>query len=232
MGTLFSPVPQDVERYRNLRAVSQELHRKIGKTIPRRTFEEVGDAIGIRRDGVLVFDSMDMTSVLMDCCLYDWFEDGRNLVQRYAEAHPAKPGTDEGYVLQASLQAIYRVLVVQSAVPGAGVHCRDVMNGGELFVMDLALSRSAKAGGGALATRTLPLGDYWMTSGAGLPVTSQAALDALRQLESEKRRPPRGPGMLPLAIVRACLAAGAAEYITYAETKPREPRWRPRRRRH
>jgi hypothetical protein len=38
---------------------------------------------------------MDVSSVLQDCCLYDWFEDGRNLVQRYAEAHPANPETEE-----------------------------------------------------------------------------------------------------------------------------------------
>ena len=63
--------------------------------------EEVGDAIGIRHNGVLVFASEDMSSVLMDCCLYDWFEHGRNVVQRYSEAHPAKPGTDEGYLLLA-----------------------------------------------------------------------------------------------------------------------------------
>ena len=55
-----------------------------------------------------------------------------------------------------------------SAVPGAGFHCQDVLNGGELFLMDLAMSQNVPKGNAALATRTIPLGEYWMTGGAGL----------------------------------------------------------------
>ena len=82
-----------------------DLNHRITKIIPRRAFEEVGEAIGIRHNDVLVFDSEDMSSVLMDCCLYDWFESGKNVVQRYSAAQPAKPGTDEGYLLPAYLLA-------------------------------------------------------------------------------------------------------------------------------
>src|SRR5215471_8220508 len=167
MATSFSPTRQDVERYRSLRAVSMELNHRILKTIPRQALDEIGDALGIRRNSALVFDSEDMTSVMMDCCLYDWYENGKNLVQRYAETHPATPGTDEGYLLQACLQAKYRILMVQSAVPGAGIHCQDVLNGGELFLMDIAMSQSVPNGNAALATRTISLGKYCMTGGAG-----------------------------------------------------------------
>ena len=178
--------------------------------------EEVGDAIGILRDGVLVFDSMDMSGVLMDCCLFDWFEDGKNLVQRYADTHPADPHTDEGYIQQACLQARYRVLFPQSTVPGAGLCCRDVLNEE------------------ALAARTLPLGEYWMTSGAALPVSSRDV--AQQTLDWIRRAAPgwsRGPGSLPLSMVRACLAGGAADHVAYAAVTPKhkEPRWQPRRRR-
>lgn len=87
MGTSFSPTRQDVERYRTLRALSMALNHRIIKAIPRQAYAEIGDALGIRRNGILVFDSADMTSVMMDCCLYNWFENGKNLVQRYAEMH-------------------------------------------------------------------------------------------------------------------------------------------------
>src|ERR1039458_2819822 len=175
--------------------------------------------------------STDMTSVMMDCCLYDWFENGKNLVQRYAETHPAKPGTDESYLLQACLQAKYRILVAHSAVPGAGFHCQDVLNGGELFLMDLALSQSVPSVDVALATRTIPLGEYWMTGGAGLPVSSKKSiLDALRRVDSEHDQPLEGPGGVALSIARACLAAGAADYVTYEspEANSRKPRRQPR----
>lgn len=229
---MVSPTRQDVERYRRLRALGLDLNHRIIKTIPRQAYDEVGDAIGVLHNGVLVFDSTDMTSVMMDCCLYDWFENGKNLVQRYAETHPASPATDESYLLQACLQAKYRILVVQSAVPGAGIHCQDVLNGGELFLMDLALSQSVPNVNAALATRTIPLGEYWMTSGAGLPVSSKKSiLDALRRIDTEHYQPLEGPGGVALSIARACLAAGAADHITYESTeassrKPRrQPRW-------
>jgi hypothetical protein len=209
-----------------LRALSRDLNHRIIKTIPRQAYDEVGNAIGILHNGVLVFDSADMTSVMMDCCLYNWFENGKNLVQRYSETHPAKPGTDESYLLNAYVQAKYRVLVVQSAVPDAGLHCHDVLNSEELFLMDLALSRSVRSGDAALATRTISLGEYWMTGGAGLPISRKAFQLALSRLESRKHESLEGPGRVALLIVRACLAAGVAEYVTYegAEGKSRKPR--------
>jgi hypothetical protein len=240
MAASFVPTRQDVQRYLSLRALGISLGSRMIKTIPRAAFDEIGGALGILRNGVLVFDSEDMTSVLMDCCLYDWFVDGKNLVQRYVEMHPASPGTDESYLLQAYLQAKYRIAVVHSTVPGAGVHCQDVLNGEELFLMDLGLSQSIPDGTAALATRTIPLGEYSMTGGAGLPISSKkAVLDGLRRIDSENHKPLQGPGGVALTIARACLAAGAADYITYQSTvadsrKPRlQPRWprhKPRRR--
>src|SRR5258708_27553074 len=73
MGTSFSPTRQDVERYRSFRALSMELNHRIIKTIPRQAYDEIGDALGIRRIGVLVFDSEDMTTVMIDFCRYDWY---------------------------------------------------------------------------------------------------------------------------------------------------------------
>ena len=233
METLFSPTREDVERYRGMRSASTDLSQGIVKTIPKRAMEEIGDAIGIRRNGVLVFDTLDVSSVLMDCCLYDWYENGKNLVERYAETHPANPGTDESYLLNAYLQAKYRILLTGEAVPGAGLHCQDVLNGGDLFLMDRALSQTVRGGGGMLATRTIPLGEYWMTGGAGLPIYSNEVIrDTLSRTDREKRKWLESPGGLPLLIVRACLAGGAAEYIAYAgpeaklKKSRRRPRWR------
>jgi hypothetical protein len=231
MGISFSPSRKDVERYLRFRALSMDLNHRIIKTIPRQAYNDIGDAIGILRNGVLQFDSEDMTSVLMDCCLYDWFENGKNLVQRYSETHPPNTETDEGYLLEAFLQAKYRVLVVRSTQPGAGIECRDVLNGGELFLMDRGLSQTARAPD-AFATRTIPLGEYWMTTGAGLPISSkEAALDALSGIDGGKQ--PTDPGSVALMIVRACLAAGAADQVMYASpaTRSRMPRHQPRRRR-
>ena len=64
MGNLFSPTRLNVERYRSLRALRMALHHRIIQTISRQAYDEIGDALGIRHDGVSVFDSEDMTSVM------------------------------------------------------------------------------------------------------------------------------------------------------------------------
>ena len=122
-----------------------------------------------------------------------------------------------------------RVLVVQSAAPKAGLYCHDVLNQEESFLMDLGLSRTLRNGDAALATRTIPLGEYWMTSGAGLPISPEkAALQALSEMS--ERESLKGPGRAALSIVRACLAAGAAKHAKYksAAAKPEKPRREPR----
>src|SRR5262249_8147556 len=85
MGTSLSPARQDMERYRRFRALSMELNHS---SIPRQAYDEIGDALGIRRKGILIFDSEDMDSVKMDLCPYHWDEKGKNLNQRNAETPP------------------------------------------------------------------------------------------------------------------------------------------------
>ena len=256
MGNFFTPSPGDVERYLHLRALSVEIATKIMNSMPGRALDEIGDALGIRQDGALVFDSMDMSAVLMDCCFYDWFEGGKNVVQRYAEEHPAKPGTDEKFLLDAFLKAKFSLLVPRSVVAGVGLHCLDALNrettgnlpddkeqarGGaerglnkraELFLMDIALSRTTDWSQIALATRTIPIGEFCMTGGAALPITNKASsLQALSDFKLDKLKTFSGPGGLSLMIVRACLEAGVADHVRYeslAEPSPahtRKPRW-------
>jgi hypothetical protein len=127
-----------VDRYLRLRAASKKLNHILLKEISRQAYDDIAEALGFLRDGVLT------------------------------ETHPAEPGTDEHYLLNRYLHAQYRVLIVESAAPGAGIACRDLLHNKEdLFVMDLGLSRSDPEGR-AFATRTVPLGEYWMTTGAGL----------------------------------------------------------------
>jgi hypothetical protein len=229
MGTPFSPTRKEVEQYRRLRALSRDLNSKMITTVPHQAYDDIGDALGILRDGTLVFETEDMSGVFMDCCLYDWFENGKNLVRRYAETHPAKPGTGESCLLNAFTRAKYRILLVKSAVPEAGVYCHDILADEDLFLMDMAFSRIPNSAGAMLATRTMPLGEYWMTGGAALPVNNPKAVRrALDGVEDRERKSFEDPDSVALFVVRACLATGAAGHIRYegGEREPRKPRRR------
>ena len=224
METIFSPTPPDVERYQRLRTVVRELNNRMAKTIPKRAFAEVGDALGIRHNGVLEFDNEDETSVLMDCILYDWFQNGKNLVQRYAAAHLFSSGTDEDIMMRACLKAKYRIVSMESSVPGAGVRCKDLLNGGNLFLMDVAMSQLQHVPNGcSLATRTMPVDAYWITGGAALPIDKHTRLvESCEQIERDYSGLLEGRDKysVSLGIIRACLAAGASKRIRYEVTEP------------
>ncbi|HXB74507.1 MAG TPA: hypothetical protein VNY05_40100, partial [Candidatus Acidoferrales bacterium] len=153
MTTHFSPTHADVERYRRLRAATDKLGTDIVRHIPERAYDDIGEALGIPHDGVVVLGNKDVSGIMADCCLHDWYDENElNVVQRYAETHPAQPGTDQHFVFNALLDAKYRVLKVRSLVPGAGAHCEDIMYNENLFVMDVGMSLNPVAGW-VLATR-------------------------------------------------------------------------------
>jgi hypothetical protein len=64
MGISFFPNPTDVNRYRRLRALGRALNQKVLDTVPPRAFNAIGDAIGMRRHGTMVFETEDESSVL------------------------------------------------------------------------------------------------------------------------------------------------------------------------
>jgi hypothetical protein len=194
----FVPSPLDFEGYKRLRRRVPDINHKIVKTIPKEAILEIGAAIGLLQNGKLVFGAEEESNMLMDCCLYDWIRNRKNIVQKYAEDHPAVLGTEEDELLKAYLQAKYRVLAPQSCVKGAGVHCLDLLSSEELFLMDIGISHSPM--NVAYATRTIPVRQYWITGGAALPSGQHGIKSALRRLRRKrlvvdgKYRPRAGTG--------------------------------------
>jgi len=208
----------DVEKYQRLREASKKLMSRVTKTIPRAAMEDVASALGIMRKGVLVFDTEEVVAVHADCCLHDWIRDGRNLITKYSLDHPASPGTDEEFLLRAHQQARFRILLPKSIAPGAGLECTDALSGEHLFLMDIAYSSSVHGRGPVMAARTVPLDGYWMTTGAGLPITGEkAGEEVVREVKRLFKAVPHvDHHQMALAILRKCLDCGAAEYITYS----------------
>jgi hypothetical protein len=212
----FIPSTADVERYQRLRGRARDLNSEIVRTVPREAIQEVAEALGRLHHGVLVFDTEDETNVLMDCCLFDWIRDGKNLIEQYVENHPPAPGTAEHELLEAYLKAKYRMVVPQSRVEGAGAHFLDLLSGEELFIMDIGLSRISTLA--AYGTRTIPLGRFWMTGGAVLPTGSEAikaAIDRLTQERLVEKGRFTDPHQTALVFVRTLLESGASQHVAY-----------------
>jgi len=227
LNSSFIPSSSDVERYQRLRRLARDLNHRILKTIPRMALYEVGEAVGILHRGVLVFNSEDETHIQMDCCLFDWMQNGKNLVEKYAQNHPQAPGTEEDELLRAYLQAQYRILIPQSAVQGAGACCVDLLSAEELFIMDIGLSYNPLDV--AYATRTIPLGQFWMTGGAALPTGRTTIEDAIDRLKKRRLLVDgkfTDPHKAALILVRRLLEDGASQHIAYEDTEDhRKPRF-------
>jgi hypothetical protein len=123
--------------------------------------------------------------------------------------------------MQASLRAEYRLLVPEAVREGVGVYFLDAFSGDPFFVMDMGLGQSRNLDPKVLfASRIVPLGGYWMTGGAGLPLEPEVRQNLYRRLEAEgvlvdgkitdRRR-------LARMAVRACLKAGAAGRVRYED---------------
>jgi hypothetical protein len=221
----FIPSSSDVERYKRLRRLARDLNHRILKTIPRETVHEIGDAIGILHNGVLVFGTEAEPSIHMDCCLFDWIRNGKNIVEEYVENHPPVPETDEDEILEAYLQAKYRIIVPRSRAKGAGVHSLDLFSSEEFFLMDIGISESPL--NIAYATRTIPLGQYWITGGAALPTGREGITSAVDQLRKKTLLVEgrfSGSHQATLVLVRTLLANGASQHTTYGpfDAAPRQ----------
>jgi len=223
----------DIERYTQLRELSRRIMSELTKTIPREAYEEIGKALGIVHKNTFVLDTLDVSGVLMDACLFDWIRDGKNLVQRYVEVHPPDFGTDEHLLLQAFCQAKYRLLQPKSVSAGAVTHCRDVLSGRSIGLVDIGLSQSTAHGfQGLFATRTAPLERWWMTTGAGLPIgdkkTGERVIETIVRGNLLEDTTSAGQHKLATAVIRACLDSGAAEHVLYLGVNEEEEFGSPR----
>jgi hypothetical protein len=170
---------------------------------------------------------------MMGACLFDWYEEGKNLLQRYCESPSSVTRGDETVLLSGYLASQQRMLIPLSAVPEAGVRCRDAFTGEEVFLMDMALSRLPLGSPAAMGTRTTPLIGYCMGAGAGLPIDlDEKSLEALRKYQRDADQLPReSPCGISLLIARSCFGGGfgSSWLVGYPDTEAKPKRRRPHR---
>jgi SEC-C motif len=212
-------------RYQHLRRVALLLNNRLVKTLPKSVLDEGGKKLGILKKGVLVLDTEDEISVLMDFCLYDVRRQGVNAIERYLTESPPPADSDEMVLLQAMRQARYSLFAMESTEPGIGVRVRDLLLDEPLFLMDVGFSRTARPGM-VLATRVMAPEEIGMTTGAALPVGVLSPADRTGFLQKMmaaskgadfRRLSHEEASEVAAQVIRTCLRQGAAEHIEYVE---------------
>ncbi len=221
--------PRIVARYKQLRAASQKLGRKLLEGLSTEVLNEGGKKLGMLRRGTFVFDSEDETAVLMDYCIHDIRRKGRNAFEQYLAHSPPAPESDEMECLRAMQSAIYSLFRVESVLRGFGVMVRDLLSSQMILVVDLGLSSTA-APGLVFASRLLFHEEFAITGGAALPL-GIVPEDNLEEMTDSLVRAvkPNGRGHFdPGRLICECLSRGCSSRVQYREPTGKLVRqWQP-----
>ena len=207
-------------RYVRMRKIGFELNKVLPKYVPKEAIEATARKLGMWRDGMLVFDNTDQSCVLFDQAIYGYFRDGKNAIDRYVDQHPPDPGSVYEAVLGAKKLAFHSLFQVEETVPDMGVHVHDILYDRRHFLADVGFSQTAGRGA-VLVTRVLPVGDFIMTTGAGLPVDADtlAKISRLPALNAPSRdladMSRQEMADVASTIIGLCLKSGASRSISY-----------------
>jgi hypothetical protein len=207
-----------IARYKHLRTVGQNLNQKLVRRLSNSVLDEGGRRLGILQNGILVFNTEDETSVLMDYCIYNVRSNGRNAVEEYLIDSPPDLDSDEMVCLRAMRDAIYSLWVVESAESGLGVMARDVRSNETVLIIDMGFGSTAEPGL-IFASRLLFHDGFSMTGGAALPIAvlPQDERDAFIKKFSQLLGEEDGGFLDPAPLISACLRKGSSMHVQYQE---------------
>lgn len=183
-ATLSVPESQTLarwtERYRNLRRQGVKFTNPLVTALPKEVMDVAAEELGILDRGVYVFESEEEMNVLMDHALHYAPPGKATFVASYFQSNPPAPGSDAEVLARGVLGARFVLAFVVERFPGFGLEVRDFLTGEPFLVADIHFSQS-KCLGLTLAGRLHPLDDFWMFSGAMVPVIQGDALARIAQ---------------------------------------------------
>jgi hypothetical protein len=208
-------------RYQRSREVGRRLTTAISQTLDKEAIHRAGEALGILHKGTLYFDRDDVVCVLMDYAIQQLRWDGRNAIERYLSLQSPQADPEELQWLGESPPTRYTLYTTTRVSPGFGVTCSDLIYNDTMELIDIGFSHTAQPDV-TFAGHVRPFEEFWITSGASLPV-SPRVLKRLKPAMQSFRKAMRQPG--PAAqeaeaefaarVVRWCLEDGAAQRIVY-----------------
>jgi len=225
-GPVETEYTELVARYKRFRRINRQLHSTLLDYLPKKGLKKCAKKLGISKSGVFVFQEQHEADVLMDYCIYDYYEDSINTVSRYMMKHPPTAGSNEYLVLKAMSESYYSLIQVEDIVEGVGIWAHDPLRDKEFFLVDIGFSQTAMEGL-VIAARLIPFEDFVMTSGAALPVDASTLIkitdllvqrfvggpEKYRDLSAEQKAD------LPASIIRLCLEADASSRIAYEDAE-------------
>jgi hypothetical protein len=163
------------ETYARLRKINTEHQTELAKQLLKDGIvQPIAKRIGImNEDGAILVDddendTFESLAPAFDLALYTPSPDGTNAIQRYAKERAALLTEKERKVLDAMGQAQFSVYCVERKHEIAGTWLSDMLNGGEVWLMDQGMEANGEPGM-VFGMRLFRPGEFWMTTGLAVP---------------------------------------------------------------
>lgn len=181
-----------LKRYQSFRTEIAALANRLIPLLTRKQIEEGARRLGLMNNrGILVFNSEAEFNALMDFCAFGLLDHGKNLIDR-ALALKDMFDEQERRILKAMSESHYTVLIATGFEPGYGMFCLDAVEQNEtpIFLADVLLSQTMPTDA-VMASRIVPVDEFYVTSGAGIPIYGRDPLNRTREiiLSHQERHP-------------------------------------------
>ena len=175
------PLPQQKERdrlyeaYAQFRRINTEHQTELAHGLLKDGIAQtIAKRIGIMdEDGAVLLDddrddAFEALAPAFDLAIYASAPGGINMIHRYVQEKQGLLTEKDGRVLDAMAHAQFSIYRVERKHEIAGMWLADMLNGGEIWLMDKGLEANAKPGM-VFGTRLFKPDDFWMTTGLAVP---------------------------------------------------------------
>jgi hypothetical protein len=204
-------------RYRRLRQISKEHHQAVLDIIAPDVVLDWAKRLGLAQGRTVVADSEPEMLLAEDLATYLPRLGRSRPLDRYARAARFAPDTDEAIVLEAMRHACFSLWRVERQHETAGLILRDLMRGGEIWLIDEAMEKNARLGM-EMAARLLKLAGFAMTARIIVPVIPDLIEAAFTRAPALKRAQGDALAQDPrfaIGIYRAAVATGAMDAVRF-----------------
>ena len=179
----------DYERYIRLRAVSKKLNLELTRRLQKKEIYRCGKDLGLLRNKTLVFSSEDDVGVLMDYCINN-SSGKKSCIGLYIEQSSFEQASDEMMMLKALRESFFSICQVHRTEKGYLCYAEDILRQQSVALTDVGFGSSAVPGV-LIAARLMkmPASNYYMTTGAPVPIREKWAIDAVGTILRKFTRP-------------------------------------------
>lgn len=164
---------QMLAEYAKLRKINVYYQSKLAaELLEAGSVAETAKKLGIMDEDGLVFadegdDVINCLAPAFDILVYTASKDGASYIKSYAKKHPARPALNKK-VIDAMENAFFSLFRIEGRHGIAGVMLWDMLNGGEVWLMDRTLEAAAESGM-IFGARIFKPADFYMSTGVVVP---------------------------------------------------------------